>query len=171
MPGARAQGADTPDDALHSLARLEALGRGESPAGSPVKTSPPRRPRVEATSRRAQPWARIAAPVAFLVAVIIVVSLAFQSGIVGGGTDRPTKPAVKPSKVGSRSPRPTSSVARTSSTPVTSVDARAYTVRTGDSLSGIAARFDVTVAEIEELNADRDLTTLHPGQTLNIPPK
>lgn len=168
VPETGAQGAGTSDDALRSLARLEALSSGETP---PKTASRRRRPRVAATSRPARSWARVVAPVAFLVAVIVVVSLAFQSGVVGDGADKPTKSAAKASKAGNRSPKPSSSVTRAATAPGAPAGAREYIVRAGDTLSGIAARFDVTVTEIEGLNADRDLTTLHPGQSLAIPPK
>jgi LysM repeat protein len=174
VPGAGAPGHEDPEDALRSLERLEALARGEAPRAAPVKSPPPprrKRPRVAAAPRPAQTWARIAAPVAFLVAVIVVVSLAFQSGVVGGDEKQPVKPVVKASKTGTKSPRPTSSVKPTSAATVAPDGVRIYTVKAGDTLTGIAVRFDVTVMEIEELNPNKDLTTLQPGQKLNIPPK
>jgi LysM repeat protein len=179
VPGAGAPGGEDPEDALRSLERLEALARGEAPPpAAPVRPSPPpkrKRPRVAAAPRPAQTWARIAAPVAFLVAVIVVVSIAFQSGVVGGDEKQPAKPVAKATKT--KSPKPTSSAKPTSSVkPTSSASAapdgvRIYTVKAGDTLSGIAGRFDVTVTEIEELNPNKDLTTLQPGQKLKIPPK
>lgn len=44
-----------------------------------------------------------------------------------------------------------------------------YTVRAGDTLTSIAARFDTTVAAIAEANGLRDLHTLRIGQVLRIP--
>ena len=44
-------------------------------------------------------------------------------------------------------------------------------MKPGDTLSAIAARYDTTVTAIEELNPGKDLTTLQPGQKLNVPPK
>lgn len=167
-------GAGDPEEALRSLERLEALARGEEPPpAAPVPGPPPRRtrPRLSAPSRSAQAWARIAAPVAFLVAVIVVVSLAFQSGVVGGGApaDGPAKPTAKASPKASKSAKPTSTPKATES--ATPGGTRTYTVKPGDTLSGIAARFDTTVTAIEELNADKDLTTLQPGQKLTVPPR
>jgi LysM repeat protein len=180
--------AGDPEEALRSLERLEALAKGETPpsvspsVSAPVPASAPRRggrPRVAAAPRPAQSWARIAAPVALLVAVIVVVSLAFQSGVVGGGPAGDT-PSPKPSKSATKSPKPSKSAtastkpsakasASTSTQPAGTGQTKVYVVKAGDTLSGIAARFEISVFEIEELNAGADLTTLQPGQKLNVP--
>jgi LysM repeat protein len=185
-----------PDAALRSLAKLEALGRdeasgrGETPAGGEVPDSPQgpppariaapsrRRPvRVVSVSRPAGGWTRYVAPVAFLVAVIVLVSVAFQSGVVGGGDKKSVEPAAKPTKTATKSPKPSAS-AKTSTKPSakpssTSTAASAatttYSVKAGDTLSGIAARFGTSVTDLEDLNAGTDLTTLHPGQKLIVP--
>ena len=163
------------EDALRSLERLAELARGDAPpAAPPVRSaSAPRRkrPRVVGSSRPAQTWARIAAPVAFLVAVIVVVSLAFQSGVVGGGEERPAKPVAKASKTGTKSAKPTASGKPTGSAPANPGATRTHTVKAGDTLSGIAQKYDVSVTEIEALNPEADLTTLQPGQKLKIPPR
>jgi N-acetylmuramoyl-L-alanine amidase len=164
-----------PEDALRSLEKLEALSRGERPA--PVSApAPPRRraTRVAAPSRPTGGWARYAAPVAFLVAVVALVSVAFQSGVLGGGgEEKGTTPAPKVTK----SPKPSASAkasvkpsAKASATPSAAASGTAtYTVKAGDTLSGIAGRFGTSVTGIEELNPDADLTTLHPGQKLIVP--
>jgi LysM repeat protein len=46
-----------------------------------------------------------------------------------------------------------------------------YTVKAGDTLSEIAALFDVTTAELAAANLVEDLDTLAIGQVLKIPPK
>jgi LysM repeat protein len=165
-----------PDDALRSLERLETLAKGETLAAAAPVSPPPRRlkrPRLASAPRPAQGWARIAAPAAFLVAVIVVVSLAFQSGVVGGdGEKKVAKPIPKGRKSATKSPRPSSSAkpsAKPTTTPTATGATRSYTVKPGDTLSGIAARFDTSVAEIERLNPDADLTTLQPGQKLIVP--
>lgn len=177
--GAPPPGAADPEDALRSLERLEALARGEAPsvppAVKPSATLRRKRPRVAASPRPVQTWARIAAPVAFLVAVIVVVSVAFQSGVVGGGEEKPAKPVAKASKTSTKTAKPTASTKPTSSAKPTSSPSpgalRTYTVKAGDTLSGIATKFGVSVTAIEELNTDQDLTTLQPGQKLKIPPQ
>jgi LysM repeat protein len=47
--------------------------------------------------------------------------------------------------------------------------ARRYVVQEGDSLSGIAARFDVSEAAIQEANAITDPNSIFAGQELIIP--
>jgi membrane-bound lytic murein transglycosylase D len=47
--------------------------------------------------------------------------------------------------------------------------ARLYTVKRGDTLSDIAARHDVAVAELMRLNGLRDANRIRPGQTLKLP--
>jgi LysM repeat protein len=168
-----------PDDALRSLERLEELTRGESPPSTPPASLPSRRkrPRLAAVPRPTQGWARIAAPAAFLVAVIVVVSVAFQSGVVGGDDGaKAVKPAAKVTKSATKSPKPGSSTkattkasAKPTTTSSASGDTRTYKIKPGDTLSGIAARFNTSVSEIEALNADTDLTTLQPGEKLIVP--
>ena len=51
----------------------------------------------------------------------------------------------------------------------TPVAARTYTVREGDSLSAIAARFGVTEAEIQRANGIADPDNIYAGQELVIP--
>jgi LysM repeat protein len=46
---------------------------------------------------------------------------------------------------------------------------RTYTVRAGDTLSGIAARFGTTVAAIVALNNITNPSLIHAGQVLKIP--
>jgi lysozyme len=49
------------------------------------------------------------------------------------------------------------------------VAGRTYTVRSGDTLSGIAARFGTTVAAIAKLNGLSNTRLIRPGQVLKIP--
>jgi LysM repeat protein len=174
---------ESPEDALRSLERLEALAKGETPPGRATASAVPRRrtrPRMAAAPRPAQTWARIAAPVAFLVAVIVVVSLLFQSFAGDGGGQTDAKPTPKASKSATKSAKPSPKAsatksAKASASPSASSSAspagvtRVYVVKAGDTLTAIAARFDVSVADIEELNPNADLTTLQPGQKLNVP--
>ncbi len=44
-----------------------------------------------------------------------------------------------------------------------------YTVVSGDTLSGIAARFGTTYQELARINGIPDPDTIYPGQVLNIP--
>jgi LysM repeat protein len=75
---------------------------------------------------------------------------------------RPT-PSPTPSPTRARPP----SSATPAPTPVASY--RLYTVRPGDTLSAIAARFGTTVTALEDLNGITDPTRLQIGQVLRIP--
>jgi LysM repeat protein len=66
-------------------------------------------------------------------------------------------PSAAPSEEPSASPGPTKSPTRT------------YTVKRGDTLSAIAARFGTTVAAIVKLNKIKDPRTIYSGQRLKIP--
>jgi LysM repeat protein len=44
-----------------------------------------------------------------------------------------------------------------------------YTVKSGDSLSAIAAKTGVDVGALQEANPDVDASALHPGQKLKLP--
>lgn len=181
-PEAGGQPAD-PEDALRSLERLEALAKGEKPPRAATPPPGPRRqtrPRMAAAPRPAQTWARIAAPVAFLVAVIVVVSLLFQSFAGGGGDQSEVKPTPKASKSATKSAKPSAKPSATksakpSASPSGSASAtpsgvtKVYVVKTGDTLTAIAVRFETSVAEIEDLNPNADLTTLQPGQKITVP--
>ena len=46
--------------------------------------------------------------------------------------------------------------------------ARTYTVKAGDTLSGIAEKTGVSLAVIEQLNPDIDAQTLHAGQKIKL---
>ncbi|HEY3523600.1 MAG TPA: LysM domain-containing protein [Candidatus Limnocylindrales bacterium] len=85
-------------------------------------------------------------------------------------TSRPTvapTPSVSPSVAPSPSVAASSSPATPSATPAGSF--RLYTVRGGDTLSGIATRFHTTVKAIRAANGITDPTLLQIGQVLRIP--
>lgn len=171
-----------PDAALR---RLESLGRGGDPAGgtpassgplpgssgppAPGRDAPPRpalRPRPSSSRApiRSARWARLAAPVVFLAAVLVVFSLAWRTGVVGGGDG--ITPVTSPSPKASQTENQDGDEATAEPDEGAT---RSYTVKPGDTLSGIADRFETTVSEIEDLNADQDLRTLSPGQKLTVP--
>lgn len=72
-------------------------------------------------------------------------------------------PTAAPTPVATRTPRPSRSPRPTA------VASRTYTVKPGDTLSGIAARFGTTVAAIVKLNGIKDPRLIRSGQVLKIP--
>ncbi|MEE4275156.1 MAG: LysM peptidoglycan-binding domain-containing protein [Thermoleophilia bacterium] len=185
-----------PDAALR---RLESLGRGgaapgargrrepspptepvdQAPAAAPREQLPPdarqlppdarplpasRRPRPALAPDRSVRLARLLAPVVFLAAVLVVFSLAWRAGVVGDGEGG--APVASPSPKASAKKTPTE---EPTAEPDAGSGTKTYTVKAGDTLSGIAERFDTTVTELEDLNADQDLQTLNPGQELTVP--
>jgi LysM repeat protein len=97
--------------------------------------------------------ARIAAPVVFLVAVIALVGIVVQSGVMDADTPTPT---------------PTVEATKTKEGVTTTVTKR-YVVQSGDSLSSIAVRFDTTTSVLKELNPELSGSTLQVGQRIVVP--
>jgi LysM repeat protein len=166
MPG----GSNDPDAALERLASMGAgkavqpeplppapavstydsppASRPSQPMGSAQRT-PRARPRPAGGPTSTGYVARIAAPVVFLIAVIALVGIVVQSGVMNGSTE----------------PTPTPSVKATKSTSVT----KKYVVKSGDSWSSIAARFNTSVADLQALNPDLSTTTLTVGIRIVVP--
>jgi len=159
------------DDDAAALDRLRALSVGavgQSPEpepsrapsrrvamGSVVRSATHRRPAAGRNGGRGV--ARIAAPAVFLVAVLILVVMLFQSGVIGGGSEAVVSPSPKASatKGGKQTP---------------SADGvKVYVVKTGDTLSGIAVKFDTTTSALEELNPKLSSSTLVAGAKIKVP--
>jgi LysM repeat protein len=92
----------------------------------------------------------------FLAAVIAVLSLAVNSGVIGG-----KGAASKPAATVTASPKG-------SPTPVGTAR-KSYRVRPGDTLGAIAIRFHTTASRLMTLN-NLSSTTLRVGQRLKLPP-
>lgn len=75
-------------------------------------------------------------------------------------------PTATPQPSAVASPTASASVSPTASA---TASVRTYKVRSGDTLSGIAAKFHTTVKAITAANKIADPRTIHPGQTLVIP--
>ena len=112
-----------------------------------------------------------------LVGIVLAahcVVIGFLMMVQGCGTVRPV-----PEK--RATPAPTSTVARAVSEPVlpplpsvapaapTTPRTTTYTVSKGDSLSSVASRFKVSVAELKALNRLSNVNALHLGQKLVLP--
>ena len=95
---------------------------------------------------------RWAAPVAFLAAITIgalVVRAGFHSGRHHAQT-------------------PTTTVTSTKKHAPSHKTRRTYTVQSGDTLGGIAAKTGTTVARLEQLNPGIDPTALRVGETIRV---
>jgi LysM repeat protein len=96
--------------------------------------------------------ARIAVPVVFLVAVIALVGIVVNSGVMSGSGGATPTPTTKSTKAGSVTKK--------------------YVVKSGDSLSSIAVRFNTSTAELIQLNPGLDgSTTLVVGTRIVVPRK
>lgn len=173
-PPADAPGAEDADAALRRLESLGASGAAgrprdpdslppspavdsfgasppsssQRPMGSSRKTSRAPRPHP-AGSRNSRAIARIAAPVVFLVAVIALIGIVVNSGVLGDGA-----------------PSPTPTVTSTKAAHAT----KKYVVHSGDSLSSIAVRFNTSTAELLQLNPDLNgNSTLSVGARIVVP--
>ncbi len=174
-PGTPGQSPGMAADDAAALDRLRALSAGA--AGQSPEPEPSRAPshrvaggstsrsavyRRPAAGRRAgrdsgRTVARIAAPAVFLVAVLILVVMLFQSGVIGGGSEAAVSPSPKASatKGGKQTP---------------SADGtKVYVVKTGDTLSGIAVKFGTTTSVLEELNPRLSSSTLAAGAKIKVP--
>jgi LysM repeat protein len=84
-----------------------------------------------------------------------------------GATVAPTPTTPRPSATAAPSPAATATP-RPTAKPSPSTG-RTYTVKPGDTLSSIAARFGTTVKALQKLNGIADPSLIHPGQVLKIP--
>jgi len=121
----------------------------ESRVAAPPQAGPRPRAGRPRARRRGPAWPRIAAPVVLLVAVLAVVTIGVHTGVLGH------KPASTP-------------------TPTTAATHKAqskyvfYRVRKGDTVSTIAAKYDISVQRLLTLNP-RATTTIVVGQRLKVP--
>ena len=110
----------------------------------------------------ARAWgARILAPLAFFSAATVLVLLVHRS--LTADERRPETPAAQ--ATGTQAAPGTQAGTTTTKAPVKK---RFYVVRAGDTLEGIAARFNTTTADLLELNPDIDPLALSPGQRIRV---
>jgi LysM repeat protein len=108
-------------------------------------------------------WAaRLAAPVAFFFAATVLVIL------VQGGFEDDDAVATGPTTSGAVATGPTGTGTGTTAGPNRR---RTYRVRSGDTLESIAARFEVDVDVLLELNPNIDPLALTPGQVIRLRPR
>jgi nucleoid-associated protein YgaU len=96
-------------------------------------------------------------------------------GLAGAGSPTPhesvnvtarTSPSASASPV--VGPAPSASLIPGSPTPAPT-HARTYTIKSGDSLSSIAAHFHTTAKILEQLNGIKSPFVIHPGEVLKLP--
>lgn len=126
---------------------------------------------------------RLAAPATVVVVGVALGALVLARGPLTPGTSpggadapSPTAPATieppSPAPSGEPTLAPTAAAtARPSPTPAPTETSRpkTYTVRSGDTLTAIAAKFGTTVAEISALNSIKNPSLIRVGQVLKIP--
>ena len=142
------------------------------PSLAPVRSGYRRRRRGGGS--RGSTIARYAAPIVLLAAVLVTFSIAADSHMFGGKTGK-SPGVIKSKPTRSNKPTPASSATATSSaTPTSSSTStsteRFYTVKSGDTLSGIVAETGVSLAEIQTLNPGIDSNSLSIGQKVKLSP-
>jgi LysM repeat protein len=84
-------------------------------------------------------------------------------------TPAPTKPTPTPTVSPSPTPRPTTSPTPTPSPTSSASGSKTYTVKSGDTLSGIASRFGTTSRILMDLNSISNANLIKIGQILKLP--
>jgi hypothetical protein len=161
------------DESLAALERLQSLA-GEAAAGAPAVDEAPRssrstyvagplrrafgpRSRPATTAGSGAKVARIVAPAVFLVAVVALVIIVFQAGIIGGSGEPLVTPSPKPTKVKSVGGK------------TLPAGTRSYRIKSGDTLSAVAVKFHTTISDIESLNPGMSTSTLVAGDRIIVP--
>jgi len=104
---------------------------------------------------KSRTWAaRLAAPLAFLAAAIVLILLV-QSGLSADEADTGTS-------------APSATTTTQGGTTTVATERRRYRVQRGDTLESIAAKFGTTVEALIELNPDIDPLALSPGQRIRV---
>jgi LysM repeat protein len=105
------------------------------------------------STRRISWFNRVLAPIALIAVLIAVFAIVSQNTGDSNKTEQDTKAKIdsEGKKDGSGAENP-----------------RQYAVQEGDTLSGIASKFDVSVKRLERLNPDIDPQALSAGQELTI---
>jgi LysM repeat protein len=112
--------------------------------------------------RRRRSPARFLAPL-FLIAVIVAAVIVVQDGRKGTGGDASTSTTQNGSSSTTKSGK-----TLTTSKSSKSSKAKTYTVKSGDSLSGVAARTGVSIERIQQLNPKLDAQSLQVGQKIKL---
>lgn len=103
--------------------------------------------------------ARFLAPIALIAFIFVLYSVVQDAREPAGGTS-----GTKSGETAS----PTASSTSTKKKKSTKKKAKTYTVKSGDTPSGIAVKVDVPLDQILELNPDLDPQTLTPGTKIKL---
>jgi LysM repeat protein len=103
-------------------------------------------------------FARLLAPLALIAFAVAVLAMVLGSGVVGDDSD---------SKSASTGDLPTATERTTTAGRKQSRRAT-YTIKAGDTLSGIAAETGTTVEQLQELNPELDAEALVAGQKIKL---
>ena len=121
--------------------------------------------------RTRQQLTHYGAPAAFLAAVTIAVLLV-KAGLNGGSGSSETvvgSPTTSPTTIRQVSvPTTTIVLSDVATTTTTQAAAQYYVIQTGDTLGGIALKYNTTVDELMRLNPDIDPSALHPGDRIRV---
>jgi LysM repeat protein len=112
---------------------------------------------------------RFGAPAAFLAAATIAVIL-IKAGLSNGSEGEPTTVGAIPSQATTTTPKVTTRLVITESTPgtTTAAEGEYYVIQSGDTLGSIALKYDTTVEELVRLNPDVDPTALRVGERIRV---
>jgi LysM repeat protein len=112
---------------------------------------------------------RFGVPAAFLLAVTIAVLLV-KSGL--DSSDSQVTTAAAPTTTASAKAQPATTtklvLTGTVATTTAPADAQYYVIQSGDTLGGIAAKYDTTVEQLLTLNPDLDPNALQPGARIRV---
>ncbi|HMI29835.1 MAG TPA: LysM domain-containing protein [Gaiellaceae bacterium] len=112
---------------------------------------------------------RFGVPAAFLLAVTIAVLLV-KSGL--DSSDSQVTTAAAPTTTGAAKAQPATTtklvLTGTVATTTAPADAQYYVIQSGDTLGGIAAKYDTTVEQLMTLNPDLDPNALQPGARMRV---
>ena len=103
-------------------------------------------------------FARLLAPLALIAVAVVVAAMVLGSGVVGDDSE---------DKSASTGDLPTATE-RTTTTERKQIRRATYTIKAGDTLTGIAAKTGTTVEQLLELNPELDAEALVAGQKIKL---
>ena len=112
---------------------------------------------------------RFGVPAAFLLAVTIAVLLV-KAGLDNSDSQSTTVAGPTTTAPAKTQPATTTKLVLTGTGATTTAppDAKYYVIETGDTLGGIAAKYDTTVEQLLTLNPDLDPNALQPGTRIRV---